>query len=413
MKKILFLFPLFALLAISCEPAEALYGTDSSTRIPLDEAIETLNNTMAVLRPNTKSGASPEINEIFTISKSAFVENAPEEDLVYVVNYADGEGFALLSADRALPDPIIAILDNGSMDQQMKIHFAPQTKSGTDQDTIGYFVEKLLINYLLREGGGGGDDDDEEHPDDEYPEDPGDPWSPYSPGVWIAYSIVNPMVPLLWSQSDEPFNSNYPIYSGTDHRKAGCVPLAVSMILAYHQCPSNLTINNNSINWNLVNQVHRYENGQYNPGYAGYEDVADLVYWVGLGCNMTYLPFNNTFAWPEDAKDFMQFLGFTNATNHLYYDADLIIDMLEDSKPVFIAADIHSWVIDGMIRLYNFDSETRDLFHCNMGWGGKANGYYASRTFKSSKQIYTDSNFGDQTPGDSFNFNTVFRIITY
>ena len=222
---------------------------------------------------------------------------------------------------------------------------------------------------------------------------------------------MNPMVPLLWNQY-YPFNENYPIYSGEEHRKAGCVPLAVAMIMTYHQYPNILTINGHTINWTLVNQVQRVTNGYVNPGYLGFDDVAELVYWVGLGCDMTYLPFNNTFAWPEDAKDFLQFCGYTNATNHLSYDADLIIDMLEDSKPVFIAADVHAWVIDGMIRLRSGD-EYRDLFHCNMGWGGPCNGYYASRTFKSSKRIYEDPNYGDGDIDRSFNFNTVFRIITY
>ena len=222
---------------------------------------------------------------------------------------------------------------------------------------------------------------------------------------------MSPMAPLLWNQY-YPFNENYPFYSGNEHHKAGCVPLAVAMIMTYHQYSNVLTINGHTINWNLVNQFLRVTNGNVNPGYLGFDDVSELVYWVGLGCNMTYLPFNNTFAWPEDAKDFLQFCGYTNATNHLSYDADLIIDMLENSKPVFIAADVHAWVIDGMIRLRN-GSDYRDLFHCNMGWGGPCNGYYASRTFKSSKRIYTDSDYADGDIDRSFSYNTVFRIITY
>lgn len=399
------------LLATACTDHELPFPQESSSTIPVDEAIETLNNALSALTPFTKSGDSPEVAEILTVAKGDVIPDAADGSIAYVVNFADNEGFALLAADRNLPDPIIAIVENGRMDKNLKIHNFSKTKGSSSQDSSNVFIEKLLSSYIIcNEGGGEGGDDDEERPDD-FPEDPGTPWNPGSPSEWTVYSAVSPMVPLLWHQS-YPFNENYPIYSGEDHRKAGCVPLAIAMIMTYHQYPNFLTINGHTINWNIVDQVHRVTNGVFNPGYLGFDDVAELVYWVGLGCNMTYLPFNNTFAWPEDAKDFLQMCGYTNATNHLGYDADLIIDMLDDSKPVFIAADVHAWVIDGMIRLRN-GAEYRDLFHCNMGWGGPCNGYYASRAFKSSKRIFADSNYGDDDIDRSFNFNTVFRIITY
>lgn len=408
--------------AIACEPTELPSNTDSMTRIPLDEAIETLNNTLLAIHPLTKTTGELEIDEILTISKNTIIDGAPNEDLAYVVNYTNDKGFALLSADRNLPDPIIAILENGTMDQNMTIHYEVKTKSDSSQDTISAFIGSLLNNYILNEGGGGNGDDDEEH-DDENPEgdDPGTLWNP-GMTTWVPYSVVAPMVPLLWDQIKSPFNDNYPLHNGHP-RNAGCVPLAISMILAYHHRPANLVIDNNPIDWDLVNEVERYDStiGQTTNGHPlGKADVSDLIYSVGLGCNMSYIPFTSyTFAWPDDARDFLYSMGFTNATNHTSYDLDLIIDMLEENNPVFIAsisgfANGHAWLIDGMIRLQN-GYGTRDLLHCNMGFGGIANGYYASRVFKSSKQIYLDSNYGDQEPDEdhTFSFNKFFRIITY
>lgn len=409
------------LMTFSCTSNEMPLAGESTTKISVDDALLTLNSALSSLNFQTKSGEEVVIDDVCTISKRDLISNASDDGIAYVVNFKDDAGFALLAADSSIPDPIIAIVENGRMDKHLRIHSVPDTKGYTSQDTSSLFIEDLLSNYFIcneggegggnggeGDGGGDGDDDDEEHLDG--PEDPGDPWSPGSPEGWTAYSSVSPMVPLLWSQR-YPFNENYPIYSGTEHRRAGCVPLAVSMIMTYNQFPSVLTINGNTINWNLLNQVLRANS---DPGFLGFDDASDLVYWVGLGCNMTYMIDNSTFAWPEDAKDFLQLVGYTNATNHLSYDADLIIDMLEDSKPVFIAADVHAWVIDGMIRLRK-GSDNRDLFHCNWGWGGECNGYYASRAFKSSKQIYVDSTYGDGyvPSGKSFNYNTVFRIITY
>lgn len=326
---------LSVIMTVACTTNEIQVVQESSSTIPIDEAMATLNNALSVLKPQTKSGASREIAEVLTVAINDIIAKASDEKIAYVVNFKDDQGFALLAADRSLPDPIIAIVENGTMDKNLKIHSVLETKGSTSQDSSAIFIEQLINGYIIcNEGGGEGGDDDEEHPDD-YPEDPGTPWSPGSPAGWTVYSTVNPMVPLLWNQY-YPFNENYPIYSGEEHRKAGCVPLAVAMIMTYHQYPNILTINGHTINWNLVNQVQRVTNGYVNPGYLGFDDVAELVYWVGLGCDMTYLPFNNTFAWPEDAKDFLQFCGYTNATNHLSYDADLIIDMLEDSKPVLL-----------------------------------------------------------------------------
>lgn len=165
--------------AIACEPTELPSNTDSMTRIPLDEAIETLNNTLLAIHPLTKTTGELEIDEILTISKNTIIDGAPNEDLAYVVNYTNDKGFALLSADRNLPDPIIAILENGTMDQNMTIHYEVKTKSDSSQDTISAFIGSLLNNYILNEGGGGNGDDDEEH-DDENPEgdDPGTLWNP-------------------------------------------------------------------------------------------------------------------------------------------------------------------------------------------------------------------------------------------
>lgn len=421
MKKLFPFLALITLLFSSCESKESSTIASSSSVIPLDEAIETLNIAMTAIRPQTKTGDLPDIDEILTISKETIIDGAPKEDFAYVVNYANNQGFALLAADRCLPDPIIAIIENGTMDQNMRIQNGPQTKNGSPLDTISGFIDSLLFNYLLNEGGRGNGDDDEEHPDDE-PEDPGDPWYPGPESYWSFYSDIEPMVPLLWNQIDPPFNDNYPLYQGAP-RKAGCVPLAISMILAYNRMPANMVIGNNVIDWEKVNHVKRvdHSNGVVENGHPlGLIDVADLVYEVGLGCNMTYVPLSShTFAWPEDARDYLYSVGFTNATNNIGYDLDLIIDMLENNKPVFIASisglfQGHAWIIDGMIRLRH-NAETRNLLHCNMGFGGIANGYYASKVFKSSNQVYINHNYGDNEPEDeyTFNYHSPYRIITY
>ena len=66
-----------------------------------------------------------------------------------MVNFKDGNGFALLAANRILPDPIIAIVENGTMDKNLKIHSAPETKGSSSQDSSNVFIESLLNGYII------------------------------------------------------------------------------------------------------------------------------------------------------------------------------------------------------------------------------------------------------------------------
>lgn len=188
---------LSVIMTVACNTNEIQVVQESSSTIPIDEAMATLNNALSVLKPQTKSGASREIAEVLTVAINDIIAKASDEKIAYVVNFKDDQGFALLAADRSLPDPIIAIVENGTMDKNLKIHSVLETKGSTSQDSSAIFIEQLINGYIIcNEGGGEGGDDDDEHPDD-YPEDPGTPWSPGSPAGWTVYSTVNPMVPLL------------------------------------------------------------------------------------------------------------------------------------------------------------------------------------------------------------------------
>lgn len=88
----------------------------------------------------------------------------------------------------------------------------------------------------------------------------------------------------------------------------------------------------------------------------------------------------------------------------------------------------HAWVVDGfirrerMVKIYDertlklsFSSmQSETLFHCNWGWGGTCDGYYASGIFNTDedpkewdeKDIHSDSK-------SNGNFKDFICIITY
>lgn len=415
MKRFILLL-LSVILTVSCATNEIPVVQESSSSIPIDEAVATLKYALSVLNPQTKSGTpTREIAEILTVAKSDVIAKASDEKYAYVVNFKDGNGFALLAANRSLPDPIIAIVESGTMDKNLKIHSSLETKGSSSQDSSNVFIEHLLKGYFICGAGRGegGDDGDSEGGGEEG----GLGGGGYS--TWSTYYTVHPMLRFHWGQRD-PFNMFCPTFSGVPC-PAGCVPVALAMILTFNSYPTSLTMNGHTFSWSWMNEAYYYEDGYVHndePSHYGVQEVALFMRQIGDFCD-TYYTSGWSFAVPEDAKDFMQSIGYTNATKHIGYDEDVIVPMILSGKPVFIAAisgvvDGHAWVIDGIMR-QRCGSETRELLHCNWGWYGSLNGFYASGVFDTTqKPVEVDYEYGDDsiTVG-SYDFDWWYRIITY
>lgn len=396
--------------AVACTTEELFDDKNNSSTIPVDEAVSLLT---AIL-PQTKSDSNLLIDEIITVPKSSVIDGASSEGLVYIVNFANDEGCAILAADRKLPDPIIAILDNGRMDQYFKLH-TPQTKSGSSQDSSGLFVEQLLLGYLLTEGGGGDGNDGEG-------EDGGEGGGNGNIGggsgggssSWINYLTINPMVPLLWEQGP-PFNDLCPTNPSGQHKPAGCVPVAVAMLMTYRQTPTNLSINDHYLDWDEMWDVCNCSS--YLGSDTGIYDVSLLIKTIGVFCE-TYYTTNWSFTFPQKACDFLSmFAGYSNVENNIGYDEQLVLSMLLNYKPVIICAisgvlDGHAWVVDGLIRQAT-NTDNRELLHCNWGWGGICNGYYVSGIFDTTQMDHNDPTYGDCTGSLEYDFSWWYRIITY
>lgn len=98
-------------MTVSCTTNEIPVVQEPSSTIPIDEAVATLNNALSVLNPKTKSGTpTREITEVLTVAKSDVIARASDEKLAYVVNFKDGNGFALLAANRSLQTQLLQSL---------------------------------------------------------------------------------------------------------------------------------------------------------------------------------------------------------------------------------------------------------------------------------------------------------------
>ncbi len=114
----------------SCEQEEDLYSSfpvnneqtaASSFQIPVDSALATLYNFMADADCNgSRSNSSRKVVEVTTVHTAKVLSrsnNIPADcdNLLYIANFEDEQGYAILAADKRIGEKVIAITDKGSL----------------------------------------------------------------------------------------------------------------------------------------------------------------------------------------------------------------------------------------------------------------------------------------------------------
>ncbi len=212
---------------------------------------------------------------------------------------------------------------------------------------------------------------------------------------------IEPLMTTLWNQG-EPYNLLCPHYYNQDGSEGplcatGCVATAVAQVMAFYKYPqaTKRTIPgyvakfstdqgeksvqlrnipaNSVIDWeNMLDVYHGGETDAQNTA------VAQLMYWVGLGCKMSYGA-SSAAGFPDAVNALIRYFGYDDGThiesrgNHSIQSwNDLLYNELATGHPIPFAGTnsggAHAFVIDG------YDVE--GLYHLNWGWGGMDNGYF-------------------------------------
>ena len=151
------------------------------------------------------------------------------------------------------------------------------------------------------------------------------------------------------------------------------------------------------------------------------EMVAGFTYGIAKCCHTEYhsiLGNDFGFAWPSGAKECLELLGYHNVSLNWGYDGGLVRKSIDNGCPVFMSAIAemwsgHAWVIDGYLdREYVSNRGTvkhsQTLVHCNWGWYGRSNGYFATGIFKTHNAEISDG-FEESSIDDNYwiGFNTI------
>ena len=433
MRKLLFLLAL-SLVMIACNnedfelPSLQSEEKEISYVVTPEEAVNRLQ--MFLSKKGTRSSLNNftiktlRQSDFITITRS--VDADADNPAVYLIDIPDG-GCAVMGADKRL-EPIYAITDETKLTPE---DFTTTRSESDENEDIQTFVMGLINDAI--------EEDITNEIISQVNSDVLNP-EPSDLGIWTDTTVICKVIPLLntkWHQGS-PFNDKFPICNNGYHKDAGCGVIATAQVVYYNRRPN--FYQNINFNWNLIS-LYEYPS---NPTNSAKTAVANFIYAIADGVNADLSNDNTTTnTTSTDIKNFFKVSGYQNA-HFTSYSLPDITPMLSYSKPVItcgwnsIGNVGHAWVIDGC-NIYKVDHWVRNniypapsegneyieyieytdnynLLHCNYGWGGACDGYYASGVFDTHNILpddYIDSSIGDSSGSIPYAFNTNLGIMLY
>lgn len=398
-------------------------------------------------------------------------------DAIYVVNFDNDEGFAILSADDRLPDNVIAMSNKGSIivdiepyiDDEDSLTLEDLYVPEDDDYLLGSVdpnrvIGGLVTNYVRGKIGTIGI----------APGKDGNILIPPSNPITYSYQYktveyIPEMLTTTWHQRS-PYNDQCPNryhYRGflgitytaikpydfdavgewggdfirDEDLAAGCVAIAVAQILAYNEYPALSDVLGENVEedweWLLADHSAIPDPDEEAKAIARQNELyAKLVHKVGVGCDMNYGFYKQqSFTTPAAAARYLEDMGYSNVDARKY-DFSKTRSMLDNNLPVFVGAvrlcggvGGHAWVVDGYRQVdyvkigkdnngsvisYSVESSSYYV-HCNWGWEGVCDGWFANSMLE-NKYIETDDaeSFDDPTATPhNYHYDSWFRMIEY
>ena len=397
--------------------------------VPLEEALSELDNVLELLNIETKAQgvtrkySSSDISTVTKdcaarMTKSGF-DSAIElpGELLYVVNFKDDMGAAVLSADDRTGDIVLCVTEAGSMDvndfyaaSDMYSSLSSITKSGEDgaeddftSDLGELTIPSLLLSNIILSI-----------------ENNGTTNNTISTKALSAETKYGPYVPVKWGQRYVGTNTSNKVFNRytPNNYPAGCVVIATAQVLMSN---SNFSFSHNGYPCyrSTMLGVAHYSNPSY-AGSSAAQDQAGYFVW-GLGdnsllCNVTYGS-NGTSGTINGAKRTFEAFLYNNVTKHSGFGSsnqNLATTQLQAGRPLYMGGKPswslsgHAWVLDGVWGNY---------YHINWGWDGACDGYYTKGVFNTTSRASYDSLYDAGTSGltisEAENYTWAYNFITY
>lgn len=273
---------------------------------------------------------------------SAEADNSP----YYVFNNQNGEGFAIVSGDDTVENPILGYSTEGNLSEENMPEALRDILA--DYATVVEFAQKngLSMKRAPRKAN---------------------------------RTDVTPFMEFEWNQS-APYCNQAPASGSESHVSLGCMPVTVSMIVAHFKYPETLPA---AYNGNYTNPATAYDYTKFKKSYSKYStdlnDVDKFMYHIAnlLGTNYTNSSAQESALLPT-LKNTLGYNPYMRTLRRDAYSAEdweeLIYAELAAGRPVnFVGSheDLggHSYLTDGYQASDGF-------YHMIWGWGGTCVGYF-------------------------------------
>jgi len=460
-KQLIYFAALTTIMATSCAALEEKSSFEQkplgsvSHVITPEEALSNLDCLISELYGGTKSGI-PTYNPADLIVYGGVATKSDGESLpdttLYIVNFADGAGFAVMAGLSDMITPVLCVTESGTLTAEdleravQQLDGYPLTRSSEDgvnyndsligntgEDFVPMLLAASVANQINQQSASsGGPDDNGNDVRQDLVINPTDP----EDGGWSGrvtryhYETVQKTGPLLttkWTQSG-PFND----FLGNESIPAGCVAIAAGQVLAHNEYGS---AGGRTFDWDLLKTVYHYSsynklNDTFDPGSKDAQNaVSEFIEFVGNydNCRVRYNE-DGSWALADGVKrtfdnfhygNVKKLVGFENA------DKEKINSTITKKYPVVTVAvkgvtSAHAWVIDGLYirNKVNDDTdrvmETQHLYHINWGWAGDCDGYFHQGVFDTAQRVEIDDTVDPGTSDmNGSSYGWLFRSVVY
>ena len=431
MKKLYLLLATVTVAATSCQKdvVENVPCNEPMTEEPCspyavskEEALDQLYNELALI-----DGAATRANDrrVRKIEPVRYDKLAPAtrstvadvEDLLYIVEFEDGKGSAILGADKRV-EGVFAVLDEGVITAEDFDNAA----NGVATDELNTYLAGLIADEAIEQMS-------HDIIDPILPPDPEELSVSYFVKDTIADYYEYPRLRTHWSQKG--IYNDLCLDDMGDECNAGPLTIAIAQFLMsiYKPDANYITIGGETFD--------RYKLITENPN-----EVARYVYRIGVTLGNDYLhdDLNESF---ESAIQLLTNYGFTSVYDDNIVTIGDIVEYVYNQKiPVIMQGtnnyndnDIYYWVIDGisylsyithcytyegnkLVDIQHYGPTSYSKVHANFGMGGKSNGFYSWSIFDVSQpldeeDVITDIGDLPNAIGGNRNYSTDLHILQY
>lgn len=392
------------LFACTQEAMDSLPQTESKTddikELPrhrtYEEALAIAQDAIGLLGESstTRSGKPRTVNtsEVqYILNTSATRSDEEPDTLMYVFNYEDNAGFAVVSVNRATEE-LIAVTEQG--------HYIAGEE--TENEGFDFYMDMAKIYTRINN-----------YPLDTIGNKP----------AQLIYETVRdtvvhgPFLSVQWGQN-EPYN-NHCFDEDGNRAAAGCVAIALAQIMSHYKHPSSITVNYESpsyvlyLNWdNILKHKRTSTDCSCVESEATHDMIGKLIRQIGKTVKMQYGP--QSGAYDADVPSSLSAFGYTHDP-YTTYTSEKLISSLANGRLVYMsgsrinATSGHAWVVDGYKKITVTETEYSQTYglplivlnqttwktiyhHINWGWNGTSNGYFIADVFDAASPYELDPN---------------------